>query len=205
MSPPRSSFGPNDTSLSSGNGRGNPLIGPYPLRSSGSAQPFIGGVRPDRASLRWMPARGRLGQAPGRLLCFVRPKAPVAQGIEHRPPEAGAQVRILPGAPLPYQHKHPLPPGISRAPTADAMSGCTRLAPAVHGSSRPIRGQVFAGPAGRLEMRAAAGRTGVVAPSAILRPAARRLHRRQARGNPRGNPRLVVPPSIGWSLAHRGW
>ena len=25
--------------------------------------------------------------------------APVAQGIEHRPPEAGAQVRILPGAP----------------------------------------------------------------------------------------------------------
>ena len=24
--------------------------------------------------------------------------APVAQGIEHRPPEAGAQVRILPGA-----------------------------------------------------------------------------------------------------------
>ncbi len=26
--------------------------------------------------------------------------APVAQGIEHRPPEAGAQVRILPGAHL---------------------------------------------------------------------------------------------------------
>ncbi len=26
------------------------------------------------------------------------PEAPVAQGIEHRPPEAGAQVRILPGA-----------------------------------------------------------------------------------------------------------
>lgn len=25
-------------------------------------------------------------------------QAPVAQGIEHRPPEAGAQVRILPGA-----------------------------------------------------------------------------------------------------------
>ena len=28
--------------------------------------------------------------------------APVAQGIEHRPPEAGAQVRILPGAPVLY-------------------------------------------------------------------------------------------------------
>src|SRR5215203_5021537 len=28
---------------------------------------------------------------------ITRP-APVAQGIEHRPPEAGAQVRILPGA-----------------------------------------------------------------------------------------------------------
>ena len=26
-------------------------------------------------------------------------RAPVAQGIEHRPPEAVAQVRILPGAP----------------------------------------------------------------------------------------------------------
>src|ERR671935_9562 len=30
-------------------------------------------------------------------LCLLR--APVAQGIEHRPPEAVAQVRILPGAP----------------------------------------------------------------------------------------------------------
>jgi len=26
--------------------------------------------------------------------------APVAQGIEHRPPEPGAEVRILPGAPV---------------------------------------------------------------------------------------------------------
>jgi transcriptional regulator with XRE-family HTH domain len=32
---------------------------------------------------------------PATLLCCT---APVAQGIEHRPPEAGAQVRILPGA-----------------------------------------------------------------------------------------------------------
>ena len=31
-------------------------------------------------------------------VAFVRTRAPVAQGIEHRPPEAGAQVRILPGA-----------------------------------------------------------------------------------------------------------
>jgi hypothetical protein len=28
----------------------------------------------------------------------MAPHAPVAQGIEHRPPEPGAQVRILPGA-----------------------------------------------------------------------------------------------------------
>src|SRR6202161_3366373 len=34
------------------------------------------------------------------LILFLRPGAPVAQGIEHRPPEAGAQVRILPGAPI---------------------------------------------------------------------------------------------------------
>ena len=34
---------------------------------------------------------------PGTVL--PRSRAPVAQGIEHRPPEAGAQVRILPGAP----------------------------------------------------------------------------------------------------------
>jgi hypothetical protein len=37
------------------------------------------------------------------LLGFDQPtnsSAPVAQGIEHRPPEAGAQVRILSGAPL---------------------------------------------------------------------------------------------------------
>ncbi len=31
------------------------------------------------------------------------PRAPVAQGIEHRPPEAVAQVRILPGAPAKAQ------------------------------------------------------------------------------------------------------
>src|SRR6266496_662761 len=35
--------------------------------------------------------------ASATLLWF--PRAPVAQGIEHRPPEAGAGVRIAPGAP----------------------------------------------------------------------------------------------------------
>ena len=30
--------------------------------------------------------------------------APVAQGIEHRPPEPGAQVRFLPGAPTSFVH-----------------------------------------------------------------------------------------------------
>ena len=34
-------------------------------------------------------------------IIFVTARAPVAQGIEHRPPEPCAQVRILPGAPPP--------------------------------------------------------------------------------------------------------
>src|SRR5690606_36229061 len=38
----------------------------------------------------------------GLVICDA--VAPVAQGIEHRPPEAGAQVRILPGA----QRERPL-------------------------------------------------------------------------------------------------
>ena len=37
--------------------------------------------------------------ARGRRALGLAAQAPVAQGIEHRPPEAGAQVRILPGAP----------------------------------------------------------------------------------------------------------
>src|SRR5690606_31870076 len=40
--------------------------------------------------------------------CARRPHvavAPVAQGIEHRPPEAGAQARILPGAPRGMTHR----------------------------------------------------------------------------------------------------
>ena len=32
------------------------------------------------------------------LLVLSHPFAPIAQGIEHRPPEAGAQVRFLLGA-----------------------------------------------------------------------------------------------------------
>ena len=36
-----------------------------------------------------------------------RSPAPVAQGIEHRPPEAVAQVRILPGAPKSSCPNHP--------------------------------------------------------------------------------------------------
>ena len=37
-------------------------------------------------------------KAPLHFLGVRHTCAPVAQGIEHRPPEAGAQVRILPGA-----------------------------------------------------------------------------------------------------------
>src|SRR5699024_8942324 len=45
-----------------------------------------------------------LGWSPARAT-----QAPVAQGIEHRPPEAGAQVRILPGVPIsssPFPRHH---------------------------------------------------------------------------------------------------
>src|SRR6185312_10005916 len=34
-----------------------------------------------------------------KFAAHLRGRAPVAQGIEHRPPEAGARVRISPGAP----------------------------------------------------------------------------------------------------------
>ena len=50
--------------------------------------------RPDRSRSRRRPAGAG-------LVTSVLPRAPVAQGIEHCPPEAGAQVRILPGAPPP--------------------------------------------------------------------------------------------------------
>lgn len=36
---------------------------------------------------------------PPMLVALSRVEAPLAQGIEHRPPEPGAQVRILQGAP----------------------------------------------------------------------------------------------------------
>jgi hypothetical protein len=40
----------------------------------------------------------RKSDSGARLVSWHHPKAPIAQGIEHRPPEAGAQVRILLGA-----------------------------------------------------------------------------------------------------------
>jgi hypothetical protein len=46
-----------------------------------------GGGRPHHWYISLRPVVGLIGSAP------------VAQGIEHRPPEAVAQVRILPGAP----------------------------------------------------------------------------------------------------------
>ncbi len=45
--------------------------------------------------------------APTKVMANLGKKsAPVAQGIEHRPPEAGAQVRILPGAQSLVQSSH---------------------------------------------------------------------------------------------------
>ena len=67
---------------------------PYRLRSARRSSPDAG---------RLLVGAGLVG--PGLVVrgAAVRParrarRAPVAQGIEHRPPEAGAQVRILPGA-----------------------------------------------------------------------------------------------------------
>ena len=86
-----------------GAGRARPWRRPSPSR------------RPPRPTLMADDARrARRHPAPGavrasarrparRLIAFSRRttgRAPVAQGIEHRPPEAGAQVRILPGAPF---------------------------------------------------------------------------------------------------------
>src|SRR5699024_5367881 len=70
-------------------------------------------------------------------------QAPVAQGIEHRPPEAGAQVRILPGAPPhPARTRVPVHPYAgSRPPVRGFPSTRTRLP--VHpyaGSRPPVRG-----------------------------------------------------------------
>jgi hypothetical protein len=52
--------------------------------------------------VRVIPERTRTFERPrtvvGPLVSSFSAPAPVAQGIEHRPPEAGAQVRILPGA-----------------------------------------------------------------------------------------------------------
>ena len=46
----------------------------------------------------------RKSDSGARLVSWHHPRAPIAQGIEHRPPEAGAQVRILLGA-LPSSQK----------------------------------------------------------------------------------------------------
>jgi len=62
------------------------------------------------------PAGGKPGSTQGMargmtqrifLILFCPLRAPVAQGIEHRPPEAGAQVRILPGALAEKPRTHP--------------------------------------------------------------------------------------------------
>src|SRR5512144_2608340 len=90
--------------------------------------------------------------------------APVAQGIEHRPPEAVAQVRILPGAPtgvtreggrptLPSQAAsicHPLvvsqtaqssrnPTDVTSAALDSAASRCGAGARAATGGTRAMR------------------------------------------------------------------
>src|SRR5689334_2596573 len=56
-------------------------------------------TRPAPATRGGYPAAFERSRDDCRLLASAPSPAPVAQGIEHRPPEAGAQVRILPGAP----------------------------------------------------------------------------------------------------------
>jgi hypothetical protein len=52
-----------------------------------------------KRAVRGAPVGWRGGVAAGANLMEHFPLAPIAQGIEHCPPEAGAQVRILLGAP----------------------------------------------------------------------------------------------------------
>ena len=86
--------------------------------------------------------------------------APVAQGIEHRPPEAGAQVRILPGAPLTEQQEWPLTCD-NRSAAILVVSGGIRRSTAVGGYPRPIRAQVHG--------------SGWAVPQRLLHPASRHL------------------------------
>src|SRR5918912_189693 len=67
--------------------------------------PTVPRPRPPRSSTTYWRAWG--SSDPPRTDTLVPARAPVAQGIEHRPPEAGAQVRILPGAPCDVVgHRH---------------------------------------------------------------------------------------------------
>ena len=79
----------------------------------------------------------RSRRAAARLSGFA---APVAQGIEHRPPEAGAQVRILPGAPR-RTPIFPGPPWVVSGPPPRACRGWVTVGqqqpPARSPSDRP--------------------------------------------------------------------
>src|SRR5690606_24844113 len=74
------------------------------------------------------------------------PRAPVAQGIEHRPPEAGAQDGLLPGAPTSHLHRWVCPPpppsprGPKRGPTVSTVRSMT--------SRRRVRGNIERLPSG---------------------------------------------------------
>ena len=118
--------------------------------------------------------RARFTAGPPRLLTSLpgaKPTlAPVAQGIEHRPPEAGAQVRILPGAPKGRQSRHRRRRGHQNASSREAASplpvsrpipqpgalggflaeGLPGIAPESHPNPRPIGAS--GGSTGRLKV-----------------------------------------------------
>src|SRR6266536_6163163 len=79
--------------------------------------------------------------ASATLLWF--PRAPVAQGIEHRPPEAGAGVRIAPGAHGSTSTKRPLTSGYA-VKGLSRVSDCVRLDAAITGRLCRIRADVSA-------------------------------------------------------------
>src|SRR6478609_10669587 len=81
--------------------------------------------------------------------------APVAQGIEHRPPEAGAQVRILPGAPCLTRHDGPKSPSCGESWTHSWIQ--SRYSASMAGRPSRSRGHIETLPSGSFRAKVYAG------------------------------------------------
>ncbi len=94
-----------------------------------------------RCPLRRTDGRDRAARLARVIQAVIAGFAPVAQGIEHRPPEAGAQVRILPGAPR--RNARDPGPGAHCALTVSLprrSPGTQRVHIAQHSSRAPTHG-----------------------------------------------------------------